>query len=110
MDEAERDGRWLCRQPLAHELLRIAFRVKWRRTRDFPNHFGSSELAKKEFVMRRVFAFLLCLSLVPYLGCGSEPDTSHRDDPDFVDSAADPSAVMQGTPEGGGVQPGQTPE
>ncbi len=48
--------------------------------------------------MRRVFALLLCLSLVPYLGCGGGTDTSHREDPDFVDSADDPNAIMQGTP------------
>jgi len=42
--------------------------------------------------MRGVFALLLCLLLVPYVGCGGgKPDP--RDRPDFVDTT-DPGSVV----------------
>ncbi len=55
--------------------------------------------------MRGVFALLLCVLMVPFVGCGGEADTSHREDPDFVDTAEDPTAIMPS-----GVAPGGTAE
>ena len=48
-----------------------------------------------ESAMRTVFALLLCLFLVPYVGCGGRPDP--RDNPDFVDDT-DPNMATEALP------------
>jgi hypothetical protein len=52
----------------------------------------------------------VCLLFVPlffFVGCGEKVDTSHRKEPGFKDSAADPGAIMptKGPPETWSTKP-----
>jgi len=46
--------------------------------------------------MRHVFALLLCLLLVPYVGCGGGGDK--KPPPGQMDTVADPSAMLKTAP------------
>jgi hypothetical protein len=62
--------------------------------------------------MRVFSAWLLCLLLVPCVGCGEKVDTSHRSQPGFVkETATDPGAIMpkglKGPPETWSTKPAE---